>query len=102
MNHNLENIDQMITDDPDLIAPIMHMCGEHLDKFRKDAKKQNDALLREALGDACHLLGMKKRPPKKTFASLCTRIVRAIFPNGITSQHHQGEKKFYATIEPFI
>lgn len=104
MDHldNIKKINQMITNDPALIAPLMHLCGEHLDKFREHAKKQNDNLLREALGDACHLMAQKRRPHKKTYAMHCIRIVKAIFPKGITSYHHQGEKDFYTDIiEPF-
>jgi len=104
-NHveNIKKINELITHDPALIAPIMHLCGEHLDKFREQAKKQNDALLREALGDACHLLAQKRKPPKKTFFKHCIRIIKAIYPDGLTSYHHQGEKDFYNIyLEPFI
>jgi len=99
---NIKRINQMIMDDPSLIAPLMHLCGEHLDKFRENSKKQNDNLLREALGDACHIIGLDRKPTKKTLAMHCARIVEAIFPKGIVDYHHEGEKRFYEKIiEPF-
>jgi len=95
-------IEEMIGQDPALIPEVLKLCADHMDAFKEQAKRQNDALLREALGDACHLLGMKRKPGGKQFARHCVRIIKAIFPKGITDYHHEGEKNFYRNkIEPY-
>ena len=86
-------IKALIEKRPDLIPYVLECVSNHLRDFEERAKKQNNALLREALGDAVHILGLKRKP--KDMHLLCTRIKRAIFPTGITMYHHQGEKNFY-------
>jgi hypothetical protein len=99
-----QKIKKMIDEDPSVIPQVLRYCSDYMIAFEEQAKKKNDALLRESLGDACHLLGMKRKPSGKAFYDCCTRIVEAIFPNGIdTSYHHEGEKRFYRQkIEPWI
>jgi hypothetical protein len=46
---------------------------------------------------------MKRKPGGKAFYDCCTRIVKAIFPNGLHEYHHEGERRFYKEkIEPWI
>jgi len=99
----LKQINEMIRRDPSLIPSVLHLCSEYLEDFREQAKKQNDALLREALGDAVHIIGLKRKPSPKMLFRHCIRIVRAIFPKGTTKYHHEGEKDFYnRCIKPYL
>lgn len=64
-------------------------------KILEKYKKQNNNILRSALGIACELLAMKKKPSDKEMKSRCVLIEKALFPNGLQSWHHQGEIDFY-------
>ncbi len=91
----IDKIKNMMETDPLLIPTILDLCGQYFDQYRDKCRKQNDFLMREALGDAVHLLGMKRRPKESFVRNMCSRIEEAIFPKGIVSHHHEGEKRFY-------
>lgn len=95
MNEELKRIINKIKQFPDLYPQILTFIANDMKSFQEDAKRKNDWKLREALGDAVHLLGMKRKPPHEDFVNYCIRIKRAIFPKGITEYHHQGEVNFY-------
>lgn len=87
----LEIIDQNIEFYPDI---LVHISGK-MKEFQKYCKKQNDSLMINALGSACQILAMKKRPSDKEMKKHCVLIQKAQFPKGLESWHHQGEKNFY-------
>lgn len=91
----LKKVLKVVKEKPEYYPYILTLISNDMEKYKTDCKKRNDWVLREALGDAVHLLGMKKKPPFEEMKKLCIRIKNAIFPNGITSYHHQGEKNFY-------
>lgn len=91
----LKKLGSIIENNPHLIPKILQMCSDNLIAYKKDCEKRNNFLLREALGDAVHLLGMERKPARKDFVQYCIRIKKAIFSEGITSHHHQGERNFY-------
>jgi len=86
-------IEGMIARNPLLVPHILSLCSAYLTDFQTSAKRKQDHLLREALGDAVHLLSKNKKPQKMHVH--CTRIKKAIFPNGVNNTHHQGEKDFF-------
>lgn len=90
---DLVKIFLLIDQHPDYLPQILAQVGKRLNNYYTHCKRQNDHDLREALGDACHILGMKKRPADMKNA--CMRIERTIFPYGIERYHHEGEKQFY-------
>lgn len=73
---------------------LKHLADKMLD-FQNLSKRENDTLLRNALGEACQILAMKKRPSDKEMKNYCILIKRAQFPKGLESWHHQGEINFY-------
>jgi len=93
MDYNEKKVKSIIEQDPSIIPFVLKTCADYMKAFEQKAKKQNDSLLREALGDACHLLGMKRRP--NDMKKHCIRIEKAIFKKGLTDYHHQGEINFY-------
>lgn len=80
-----ENLDKL----PEILAHI----SIRLSEYQEVCKKDNDNLLRNALGSACQLLAMNRKP--KDMEKYCTLIKQAQFPNGLESWHHQGERNFY-------
>ena len=87
---------KFIQDNPMLNNYFLKAIAENQDIYRQKCETQNNNQLREALGDACIILAMKKKPSLKDMANhYCIRIKKAIFQNGITEYHHQGEKNFY-------
>ena len=97
MNDKLKEILQFITDNPNYQIDIQQFILDNHKDYLNWCKRQNDSLLREALGDAIHLLGMKRRPSDKDMKQYCSRIEKAVFPNGIVKNyHHEGEQRFYA------
>ena len=93
---NLNNILNIIENNPEIYPYVMTGMTTILFEFKEKCKRRNDNLLREALGDACNILGQKKLPSLKELSSLyCTRIRKAIFSNGIETYHHEGEKNFF-------
>jgi len=79
-----------------LLPHVLTLVSGRMSDFSFKCKQENNSLLREALGDAVHLLGMQRKPSIKEMASsYCIRIKKALFPNGISDHHHQGEKNFY-------
>jgi hypothetical protein len=87
----LKLLDENIQYLPDILTHTSIM----LSKYKEYCKGRNDTLLREALGDAVHLLGMDKKLPKLDMKRHCARIIEAIYPRGITKFHHQGEVEFW-------
>lgn len=86
---------KVLSDHPEFLPEtLLHLYGM-LTRYKEYCEKQNNILLREALGDAVHLLGMKRKPDKDMVKKLSTRIKEAIYPNGIQPFHHQGEINFY-------
>lgn len=91
----LKEVEKLLDQNPLLLPHLLTLCSLRLSQFQKKAKQANDHLMREALGDAVHLLGMNKKPKASFITQMSARIKSAIFPNGITSHHHQGEKQFF-------
>ena len=94
-NKALKEIKELITQNPKLLPDIFIFLGESLKNYKDVCKKENDHLLREALGDALCLLGTKRKPDLETIKRFSIRIKQAIYPDGIKSFHHQGEKNFF-------
>lgn len=82
-----ENLDKL----PEILAHI----SIRLSEYQELCKNRNDKLLRDALGSACQILAMKKKPSEKEMPHYCVLIEQAQFPNGLESWHHQGEISFY-------
>ena len=74
---------------------ILSIIAQDYKNFQDVSEKKNNTLLREALGDACIILSMKRKPNEKELPKYLERIKQAIFPKGITEFHHDGEKNFY-------
>ena len=91
----LKKIKSFILEYPEHIPEILDAVNQSLKDYKNFCERQNNWKLREALGDAVHLLGMKKKPSEKEMPKFLHRIKNAIFKNGIGSNHHQGEKNFY-------
>lgn len=91
----LEKLLKQIDENLDKLPEILTHISSRLIEFRETCERKNNVLLREALGSACQLLAMKKKPPTKEMKQYCILIERAQFPNGLESWHHQGEKNFY-------
>jgi len=96
MNEKLKEIKKFIEENPDYHAVLLGIIADKYNQYLEWCEKQNNTLLREALGDAVHLLGMKRRPNNRDMKEYCVRIEKAIFPQGINNNfHHEGEKRFY-------
>jgi hypothetical protein len=93
----LQQFNNMIEKYPKLLTYVLQITSINLDRYRENCKKQNNGLLREALGDAVHLLSMNRKPSMKEMANTyCQRIKKAIYPDGVNPNfHHQGERNFY-------
>lgn len=87
----LKIIDDNLYQTPDILKHL----ADKMVEFQSQCEKENDNLLRNALGSACQILAMKKRPSDKKMKEYCVLIKRAQFPNGLESWHHQGEINFY-------
>lgn len=85
----LNTIDKNI----DLLPDLLSHVSLKLNEFKNKVKKENDIQMVNALGSACHLLSMKRKPSDMKRA--CILIEKAQFPNGLESWHHEGEKAFY-------
>jgi len=87
---------KFIKNNPKCNKIFLQAIQDSLKEYFIQCEKYNNHELREALGDACHILGKKKKPNIKDMATFhCIRIKKAIFPNGITNYHHEGERNFY-------
>jgi len=91
----IDKVLKFINENPKHHPILLKTISEQQSEYRAWCEKQNNTLLREAIGDAVHLLGMTKKPPVMEIKNYCTRIVKAIFPKGITDYHHEGERNFY-------
>jgi hypothetical protein len=91
----IKKFKEFIIENPHLLPEFLTIIGQELELFKEKCRKENDHLMREALGDACHLLGMKRKLPLNEMKMYCIRIRKAIFPDGIKQFHHQGEENFY-------
>lgn len=91
----LKKFKNFISEYPEHIPEILNAVNQSLKDYKKHCERQNNWKLREALGDAVHLLGMKKKPSEKEMPKFLQRIKSAIFEHGIGSNHHDGEKNFY-------
>jgi hypothetical protein len=87
----LKIIDENLYQTPEILEHLSVRMVE----YQNQCKKENDSLLRNALGTACLILAMKKRPSDKNMKDYCVLIKKAQFPNGLESWHHQGEINFY-------
>ncbi|OPZ41332.1 MAG: hypothetical protein BWY95_02661 [Bacteroidetes bacterium ADurb.BinA104] len=75
---------------------ILKGIAEGMQAYQEACKRRQDWKLREALGDAVHLLGMNRKPPKETVTQLSVRIKDAVYPQGIdTPNLHEGERRFW-------
>lgn len=95
MGEDLRSILKYIEEHPEHSELFLTATSKSLANFRARCEKRNNHLFREALGDACHMLGMKRRPKAKEMRNFCVRIKDAIFKDGITQFHHEGEKNFF-------
>ena len=91
----LEKLLNHIDDNLDKLPEILYFISTKLTEYHELCEKNNNALLRNALGSACQILSMKKKPSDKEMKKYCVLIERAQFPNGLESWHHQGEVEFY-------
>lgn len=87
----LAEIDENISYFPDILQHI----ASNMKNYEKSCKNQNDVLLRNALGDALTLLAQDRKPKADVVTKCSSRINRAIFSNGISEYHHQGEKDYF-------
>jgi len=90
-----EELLKIIDDNLHQTPSILKHLADKMVEFQANCKKENDSLLRNALGFACQILAMKKRPSDKEMKEYCVLIKKAQFPNGLESWHHQGEINFY-------
>jgi hypothetical protein len=86
---------KIISEHPQYLPDILAHIHTLLKEYKNICRKENDLLLREALGDAVHLLGMKRKPDHEFMKKMCIRIKNAIFKDGVNSYHHEGERTFY-------
>jgi hypothetical protein len=84
---------KVLSEHPQFLPDILQYLHTMITDYMKYCERQNNIMLREALGDAVHLLGMKKKP--KDMKRACTRIENAIFRDGLCTYHHEGERQFY-------
>lgn len=92
----LDNILKNIDYYPNIVPYVLTGISTNLFDYKKKCKKQNDHDLREALGDACSILGRKRLPSLKDLSTLyCQRIKETIFKDGIEQYHHEGERNFF-------
>jgi hypothetical protein len=89
----LEIVFRMIDDNIDLLPDILAYVGMKLSAFKAKCEKENNALMVNALGSACQLLAMKRKPAD--MKKHCILIEKAQFPRGIEDWHHEGERNFY-------
>lgn len=87
----LSEIDKNVMHFPDI---LQHVASKMRD-YEKTCKKQNDHLLREALGDALTFLSLDEKPSTEIITKCSSRINKAIFSDGITNYHHNGEKDYF-------
>jgi hypothetical protein len=87
----LKIIDENLYQTPEILKHLANRMSE----YQNQCEKINDILLRNALGSACQILAMKRRPSDKDMKDYCILIKKAQFPNGLESCHHQGEINFY-------
>lgn len=84
---------QLIDDNVDLLPEILYYVGKRFSEFKEKCKRENNNLMVNALGSACQLLAMPRKPTD--MKKHCVLIERAQFPNGLEDWHHEGERKFY-------
>lgn len=89
----LDVLFRMIDDNVDLLPDILTYVGDKLSAFKTKCERENNNLMVNALGSACQLLAMDRKPAD--MKKHCVLIERAQFPRGIEEWHHEGEKKFY-------
>ena len=88
-----EEVLKSIKEHPEMLGDILSLLSSLLEGYKIHCERQNNWLLREALGDAVHLLALDRKP--KDTKRYMIRIEKAIFANGINEHHHEGEKMFY-------
>lgn len=91
----LNKISKLIDENEIIIPEVLSLCSIKMEAYRTKCKKQNDVLAYEALGDAVHILGMKRKPKEEVLRKHFIRIKKSHFPNGIEHHHHTGERNFY-------
>lgn len=89
----LKQVINMIDENIDLLPDILTHISIKLFDFKTKCEKQNNNKMVNALGSACQLLAMKRKP--KDMKRACILIEEAQFPNGLESWHHEGERMFY-------
>ena len=94
-HRELQKILNQIKEYPEFYPDILNFIASEMTKYKEKCKKENDWLLREALGDACCLLGSKRKPPASVITKFSIRIKKAIFKDGLNQYHHQGERNFF-------
>ena len=99
MGYNKEKLIERMRADieahPEIMPDVLTLAVESLEAYRERVKKESDGLLTEALGDAVHLLAMKRRPNDVDMGPYVQRIVKARFSEGLPENYHEGEKMFY-------
>jgi len=89
LNEILKTIDENIEFLPDILSH----ASMRLTQYKNQCEKKNNNKMVNALGSACQLLAMKRKPTDMKRA--CILIEQAQFPHGLESWHHEGEKNFY-------
>lgn len=96
MDEITKKIVRLIRDNPGSHLNVLQTLLEEYYEYRDWCKRQNNHLLRQALGDALLLLGTDKKLSANDMKKFCIRIEKAVFPNGIDKNYyHEGEQRFY-------
>lgn len=85
---------EIIDENFDKVPEILNHISTRLTDIQEICMKDNNDL-RNALGNACSILALDRKPNDKQMKKYCGLIEKTHFPNGIESWHHQGEKNFY-------
>lgn len=92
---DLKKIYDLIDSNVQYLPDILSHVSKRLREYAQHCEKHNDSLLRNALGDAVTMLSRKRKPTDKLIRQFSVLIKKAIYKDGLTDYHHQGEKDFY-------
>lgn len=95
MKIETDQLIQIIDDNLEKSPEILGHISKRMNQYLKNCKKENDTKYINALGSACTILSMKRRPSDKDMRKYCILIEKAHFPNGLETWHHTGEIEFY-------
>lgn len=95
MDRELKKLLFKIDENPSYFPDILQHIAESMKSYERACKKQNDVLLRNALGDALTMLSQNRKPSADVITKCSSRINRAIFSKGINDYHNQGEADYF-------